>query len=294
MSCGDGAFHAFVRWAQAGDYVSMDVIGRSLAEFYGAPELCQLKEPCFAMDQLPGDILAYVFSFLSLNQRNAVRLVCKKWASRCWQLNDPRAFTARNVSTAEMAQFFVANSSLTKIGHISPANAVSLFSLSEFPLHRITDLTLVQTSEDMKGFSFERALDFARALPRLSRLSLRLLRSLTPKFVLPSSLRELEIVALSPGAKLTDFEHAHAAKLEVLKIDDGACRDLQTLLSKWWLRFDLFRFVSFCFFFRFASFRFCFFFVFVSFLFCLFSVFMLIHGYRSSISCFDQPDDALV
>jgi hypothetical protein len=215
------AFHASVRWAQCGDYVTMEEILRSLSSHYGTNvEIASSESP---LHLLTGDTLAYVFSFLTLTERNNVRLVCKKWLARSFSLGDQRSFCARGVPLEEMRQFFLANLSLTRIGHISPSNALELFSSTSFMCYRISSLTLVESHR----LDSEAVVNVLRLLPRLEVLSLKLSMPLSNMFACPASLRSLEIVGITPGAKVREIS---SNTLETLKIDDGVSRDLRSLL----------------------------------------------------------------
>ncbi len=115
-ACGACLFHVDVRVSQCGGLLERDVIAKTLCSFYvvelPAASSCDLE----LIGCLSGDLLSYVFSFLSLRERNNCSLVCRQWLSRAFRLGDPRIFTDQHVQLTEARDFFRSRNTIARFG----------------------------------------------------------------------------------------------------------------------------------------------------------------------------------
>ena len=219
-------FHATVRWAQSADLLSLEDIVRVLAPVYDVESSCAAvslpsSSDC-GIDLLSGDMLGYVFSFMSFRERTVCRLVCRRWLTRAFHLGDKRLFTERNASWDEIRQFLQSNPTVTRFGHLKASQAISM--PYDF-YHRLTEVHLLEVE---KGVDFRKAIGVVSSLPRLCSLTLKISSSLPSPFIVPEGVRELRVIALSPAVRYTPLS---SNQVETLLLDDGVERDLFEILS---------------------------------------------------------------
>jgi hypothetical protein len=237
------SFHAAVRWAQCGEILTREDIAKDLGAFYGVAPPEHKPDDAELIGVLSGDMLAYVFSFLSMKERNVVRLVSKTWNKRSFMYgDDPRMWTCKDSS--EMPSFFRANSSVHRIGHLrSTRSVLSLFDREDFPSHRISELHLVDATvpavarEHRPSYGDEQGVDLNTALahmmhklPALQSLTLKLSQEYPKLLQIAPSVRELRIISLSTQGQWLDATPRHST-LCVLYLDLGVGRNLNQLIG---------------------------------------------------------------